>query len=171
VYQDNYDISLSTNPKIFILIKSNYSAIGSNVISVTNEVDWIPGDEIIVTTTTFAPRQTEKFIITNVFNGGKSLQLKQVAQYTHSAFQMDINNKTITMSAKVGLLTRNIQIKGINEPAGSLLDQSFGCRVLVSQHTQNGLTYKGRAQFEEVQFSHCGQFGFTGKYDPRYFVT
>ena len=70
------------------------------------------------------------------------------------------------MSAKVGLLTRNIRIEGANEPVGSLEDQSFGCSVLVSKYTENGLTYKGRAQFDEVQFSHCGKLG----YDPRYFI-
>lgn len=140
------------------------------MITLIEEVDWKPGSEIVITTTTFAPRQTEKFTITDVFNDGRSLQLNQVAQYTHTAFQMDVNNKTIIMSAKVGLLTRNIRIEGADEPSRSLQDQSFGCRVLVSKYTENGLTYKGRAQFDEVQFSHCGQLGFTEKYDPRYFM-
>ena len=68
---------------------------------------------------------------------------------------------------KVGLITRNIRIEGADEPAGSLQDQSFGCRVLVSKYTRDGIVYKGRARFSEVQFSNCGQLGYTEKYDPR----
>ena len=71
------------------------------------------------------------------------------------------------MSAKVGLLTRNIVIEGADEPARSLEDQSFGCRVLVGKYT-DGLTYVGKAQISEVQFKNCGQLGYTEKYDPRF---
>lgn len=68
---------------------------------------------------------------------------------------------------KVGLITRNIRIEGADEPAGSLQDQSFGCRVLVSKYTRDRVVYKGRARFSEVQFKNCGQLGYTEKYDPR----
>ena len=79
-----------------------------------------------------------------------------------------VNGYTVTMSAKVGLLSRNVKIEGANEPARSLDDQSFGCRVLVGKYDgEGGLVYRGKAQLSEVQFSHCGQYGWTESYDPR----
>ena len=72
------------------------------------------------------------------------------------------------MSAKVGLLTRTIVIQGADEPARSLEDQSFGCRVLVGEYTDNGIIYRGKAQISEVQFKNCGQYGWNEAYDPRF---
>ena len=130
--------------------------------------DWKNGDEIVVTTTSFESKQTEKFIITSITNGARTLGLNNLAKYKHSAYRTTTGGRDITMSAKVGLITRNIRIEGGDVPAGSLKDQSFGCRVLVSQYTRDGILFKGRARFSEVQFSHCGQLGYTEKYDPRY---
>ena len=69
----------------------------------------------------------------------------------------------------MGLLTRTIKIEGANDPARSWEDQSFGCRVLVGEYSdEKKIPYKGKAQLKEVQFSHCGQYGWTETYDPRY---
>ena len=130
--------------------------------------DWEVGNEIVVTTTSFESLQTEKFIIRGITAGGRTLTLNNPAKYTHTAYRTTTGGRNVTMSAKVGLLTRNIRIEGADDPAGSLQNQSFGCRVLVSQYSRDGVVYKGRARFSEVQFSHCGQLGYTEKYDPRY---
>ena len=77
------------------------------------------------------------------------------------------------MTAKVGLLTRNIKIEGSDSPAGSLQDQSFGGRVLVGSYDApgGGLKFVGKAVFKNVQFSHGGQIGHTESYDPRYEIS
>ena len=90
-------------------------------------------------------------------------------KHKHTAHSETINGYDVTMTAKVGLLTRNIKIEGADTPAGSLQDQSFGARVLVGSYdAPGGLKYVGKAVFKNVQFSHGGQIGHTEDYDPRY---
>ena len=141
--------------------------VNATKIYLIDQVDWNIGDEIIITTSTFESRQAEKFIITDVKENGTVLELKTPATYSHTASQYSVKGFNFSMSAKVALLTRTIIIEGANEPARSLEDQSFGCRVLVGKYTQSGLTYVGKAQISEVQFKHCGQYGYTEPYDPR----
>jgi len=144
-------------------------AKGDNSITLEDPVDWEAGDEIAITTSSFVPEEVEKFVIKEVEEDGKKLTLIQPAKYKHSAFKTQINNYKVKMSAKVGLITRNIKIEGANEPARTWEDQSFGCRVLVGQYPgKDGIPYRGRAEISEVQFSHCGQYGWTESYDPRY---
>jgi len=112
------------------------------------------------------PRETEKFTIQSI--SGDQITLDRAATYNHTSFRETINGYDVHMTAKVGLLTRNIRIEGADEPAGSLEDQSFGCRVLVGSYDAGGgLMYTGKAQFRGVQFSNCGQLGHTESYDPR----
>ena len=144
--------------------------VNATKIYLNDKVDWDIGDEIIITTSTFEPRQAEKFIIADIMENGTVLELNTSAKYSHTASRYSIKGFRFSMSAKVALLTRNIVIEGANEPARSLEDQSFGCRVLVGKYTQSGLTHVGKAQISETQFKHCGQYGWTEPYDPRYFI-
>uniref|UniRef100_A0A7M5XJA2 G8 domain-containing protein n=2 Tax=Clytia hemisphaerica TaxID=252671 RepID=A0A7M5XJA2_9CNID len=142
-------------------------AAGTNSIVLTEAPDWLIGDEIIITTTNMEPRNTEKFTITGI--DGDTVTLNKNTLYSHTAYQETINGYDVHMTAKVGLLTRNIRIEGVDSPTGSLTTQSFGCRVLVGfAPAPGGLSYTGKAVFENVQFSHCGQLGHTEDYDPRY---
>ena len=144
-------------------------AAGGTQISVEETVDWETGDEIVITTSSFRPEEAEKFTITEILDDGKTLKLNKPAQFMHTAFNKEINKYQVKMSAKVGLLSRNLKIEGANEPARSLDDQSFGCRVLVGQYGgEGGIPYRGKAELSEVQFSHCGQYGWTESYDPRF---
>ena len=141
---------------------------GSSSIIVVDAVDWAVGDEIAITTTTFEPKQTEKFIIISISSNNKEISLDRPAMYIHTASQISVDDYHVTMSAKVGLLTRNIKIEGADNPVGVLTQQFFGCRVLVSSYTSiKGIPYVGKAQLSEVEFFHCGQLGYTEKFDPR----
>ena len=141
--------------------------VNENTIHLIDSVDWDVGDEIVITTTTFKPEEAEKFKILAIRNNGSTLDLKTQSQFFHTASNFTIGEYKFAMSAKVGLLSRSIVIEGANDPARSLEDQSFGCRVLVGKYSQSGLTYVGKAQISEVQFKHCGQYGWTEAYDPR----
>lgn len=138
-----------------------------NLLRLAEAVDWEPGQEIIITTSDFESRHAEKFIIKTISKDNLTIELDRSANYTHSAFRSTINGYLVNMSAKVALLSRNIRIEGLDEPAGSLTAQSFGCRVLVGAYTQDGILYSGNAQLSEVQFKHCGQLGWSETYDPR----
>lgn len=142
--------------------------VGETSITLTESVDWAIGDVILITTTTFESKQTEKLTIAGVTNGGKTITTTTATQYRHSAHNLPTGFGPFKrMSAKVALITRNIRIEGLDNPSGSLDDQSFGCRVLVGKYTQGGITYSGDAQLRDVQFSNCGQLGFNENWDPR----
>lgn len=139
-------------------------AVGSDVLVVADDVEWKAGDEIMVTTSSYEPRETEKFIIKSVASDKRTITMETTAMYAHRSYAVDAQGKKVILAAKVGLLTRNIVIEGLNEPAGSLDNQHFGCRVLVGMYP-NG---HGSAQISNVQFKHCGQYGWNEDYDPRW---
>ena len=140
---------------------------GDNIVELVDQVDWEKGDEILITTTTFESKQAEKFTIKSIENGGKTLELEAAALHRHIGVEYSISRFHFRLGAKIALLTRNIRIEGANDPARSLEDQSFGCRVLVSQYSENGIAFKGKAQISEVQIQNCGQYGWDEAYDPR----
>ena len=140
---------------------------GDNIVELADQVDWEKGDEILITTTTFESKQAEKFIIKSIENGGKTLELEASALHRHIGVEYSISRFHFRLGAKIALLTRNIRIEGANDPARSLEDQSFGCRVLVSQYSESGIAFKGKAQISEVQIQNCGQYGWDEAYDPR----
>ena len=141
---------------------------GSNAIELEEPVDWKPGEEIVIASTTTEPFQTEKCRISEVSSNKQNLTLNCTLKYKHLGDTHTIGGWTYQLSAEVGLLTRNIVIEGADDPAGVLEKQSFGCRVIVGSYTQGGITYTGRARIEHVQFRHCGQDGWTESYDPRF---
>lgn len=140
---------------------------GLNVITVRNEVDWKTGDEIVISSTTKEPRQAEVFKIMSVSQDRKTLTLNGTLQYKHKAVTNTAGRWIYTLAAEVGLLTRNIKIVGADEPQGSLSQQSFGCRVLISTVGSGAVFRKPNARIENVEFKNCGQEGWTDSYDPR----
>jgi len=56
---------------------------GSNSITLETAVDWNVGDEIIVTTTSFNPWETETFKLASVSGDLKTLTLNASFQYKH----------------------------------------------------------------------------------------
>lgn len=138
--------------------------VGGKILKLEESVGWKAGDELVVTTTSFESKQTEKFLIESVSEDGKTITLTEAAAHRHVASSLRAGAWKFSLSAKVGLLTRNIVIEGVDTPTNSLEGQSFGCRVLVG-NSPNG---KGRAEIAHVEFKHCGQYGWTEDYDPRY---
>ncbi|KAK3740701.1 hypothetical protein QZH41_019065 [Actinostola sp. cb2023] len=146
---------------------SSTAAAGVNSINVSDEVEWSTGDQIVITSTTKEPRQSEVFKILSV-HGGKTITLDGNLKYRHKAVTHTVGGWTYTLAADVGLLTRNLKIVGADEPVGSLGQQSFGCRVLVASYSSEGILRKANAKIQDVEFKNCGQLGWTDSYDPRY---
>ena len=140
---------------------------GDSSIVLKVPVDWKVGEEIVITCTTVEPRETEKFRITAVSNDKKNITLDGALKYKHLGETHTAGNWSYTLAAEVGLLTRNIVIEGADDSAGNLDKQSFGCRVLIGYYSEGGIPYRGSARIENVEFSHCGQEGWTDSYDPR----
>lgn len=141
---------------------------GTNSITLDETVDWKPGEEVVIASTTTEPLQTEKCGIDAVSSDRRTLTLDCTLKYTHIGTKHNTNGWDYQLSAEVGLLTRNVVVEGADDPAGVLEKQSFGCRVLIGSYTQGGISYPGRARIENVQFKNCGQEGWTDSYDPRF---
>ena len=140
---------------------------GDEFIDLVDSVDWVAGEEIIISSTSYQSTEAEKIKITAVENNKKRLRLNGALQYKHLGDVRTIDGRSVPMQAKVGLLTRNIRIEGVDDPAGSLPTESFGGRVLVGKYVENGVTFRGKAQVKDVQFKNCGQHGWNEPFDPR----
>src|SRR5690606_28380101 len=78
---------------------------GTTSIEVLNASGWKAGDQIVLASTDFDPRQAEKRIITAV--RGNTLTLDQPLRYMHfGKITFDVDQR-----GEVGLLTRNIKIQ------------------------------------------------------------
>jgi G8 domain len=90
------------------------AAAGSNSIQVLDAAGWRAGDEIVLASTDFNPRQAERRTIAAI--KGNTITLDQKLQYMHfGKITFDVDER-----GEVGLLTRNIKIQ-----ASADAEQSF----------------------------------------------
>lgn len=89
------------------------AAAGSREIQVLDASQWQVGDEIVLASTDFNPRQAEKRTITAI--NGNFVTLDQDLEYMHyGEITYDVDQR-----GEVGLLTRNIRIQGADDAESS----------------------------------------------------
>ena len=131
---------------------------GSVYLSLIHSVDWLEGDLIVITSTSYDPYQSEVRVIKSISADGQVVEVNDSLKYTHIGKE----NGLEYFGAEVGLLSRTIVIENGNPEIAT--QQSFGCRVLVSQ----SFPYQGIAVLRGVEFKGCGQLGYTESFDPRF---
>ncbi|XP_062385127.1 fibrocystin-L-like [Sardina pilchardus] len=143
---------------------------GTNTLTLRQAVDWQVGDEVVISTTSYDPWQTEKRTIAAISDDLMTLTLSEPLEHTHlgKTYSISGSSRTYTLAADVGLLTRNIKI--IGHAHAELNSQSFGARLLVGTFSHEGIDYRGKAQIRNVEFYHTGQEGWSDASDPRYSV-
>ncbi len=140
------------------------ASAGQTSITLSQAVDWVAGDEILLTTTDTRIDHTERLTIANVSGGGTVVTLTSALAYTHIVINNVFPNGEIYhVAGAVGLLTRNIRV--ISEAPAS---EQFGYRVLVTDYSTNvwdpvangsfSTYYKGYARISNTQFIGYGQF-------------
>nr|XP_055075555.1 fibrocystin-L-like [Misgurnus anguillicaudatus] len=147
---------------------ANTVQAGNNTLSLEETVDWKVGDQILLSTTSYDPWQTEIRTISAVSDDGRTLILDRPVTYTHIGQRYNVpgSSRSYQLAGNVGLLTRNIKIIGQEYPA--MKTQSYGARVLVGTFTRGNTLYRGKAQIRNVEFYHTGQEGWNDPSDPRY---
>ncbi|MEO8306845.1 MAG: G8 domain-containing protein [Pseudomonadota bacterium] len=81
------------------------AAAGSTSIQVLNAAEWRVGDEIVLASTDFNPRQAERRTIAGI--GGNTITLDKKLEYMHfGKITFDVDER-----GEVGLLTRNIKVQ------------------------------------------------------------
>ena len=78
-------------------------------------VDWKAGEKIVIASTSFDHNESEVRIITTVSADKKTLTLDSPLKYRHYSEVEDYNGTPFPMRAEVGLLTRNILFRGLEE--------------------------------------------------------
>jgi hypothetical protein len=112
---------------------------GSTSIQVLNAAGWRVGDEIVLASTDFDPRQAERRTITAI--RGNTITLDQKLDYMHfGKITFDVDQR-----GEVGLLTRNIKIQ-----ASADAEQSFFGGHVMAMGTSKMFV-------EGVEFNRMGQ--------------
>ncbi|KAH9512877.1 Fibrocystin-L, partial [Bulinus truncatus] len=88
------------------------ASAGSTILNLEHEVDWSPGDEIVIATTgdKFSQKETEVRKIVSV--NGANVTLEKALDYEHLSIVGQFGDRTVDFKAEVGLLTRNVVVRG-----------------------------------------------------------
>ena len=127
---------------------------GDSSIKVEYATNWMVGDEIVIASTSDDMNQAEVRTISAV--NGVQLELDRALQYRHYGevqnFDNGQRNWKIDTRAEVGLLSRNIRIRGDENSQAN----RFGGHVMIMP---------GSAGFVSgVEFNQMGQEGILGRY-------
>ncbi|XP_056106662.1 fibrocystin-L-like [Rhinichthys klamathensis goyatoka] len=90
---------------------------GSNTLTLMDAVTWKTGDEIAIASTghRHSQRENELMRIASVSADGRTLTLTEPLRYTHLGVSVTLPDGTVFEArAEVGLLTRNIVVRGSN---------------------------------------------------------
>jgi len=131
---------------------------GTSSLSLSQRVNWLAGDIIVITSSSYDPYQSEVLTIKSVSSDGLTLELNGTLSHSHEG-----RNDTLKyFGAEVGYLSRTITIENYNSQIAK--QQSFGCRLLVSQ----SFPHQGVVSLSGVGFKACGQLGYRDDYDSRF---
>ena len=144
-------------------IASTASA-GQNTIVLSEAVDWVIGNEIVITTSDTRIGHTERHTIAGIDLARTTLTLASNLNYSHVAVRHIFpNGNVFHAAAAVGLLTRNVRV--ISRSSASEL---YGFRILVADYATQiwnpagaeylNTYYKGFARLSNPQFIGFGQF-------------
>uniref|UniRef100_A0A8I3MJY1 hyaluronoglucosaminidase n=2 Tax=Canis lupus familiaris TaxID=9615 RepID=A0A8I3MJY1_CANLF len=143
---------------------------------------WNPGDQIVVASTDYSMYQAEEFTLLPCPECNRfQVKVKEAPQFLHMGEIID----GVDMRAEVGILTRNILIRGEMEDSCYAGNQcqffdydTFGGHVMIRKNfTSVHLSYvelKHMGQQElgryPVHFHLCGDVDYKGGYSPATFV-
>ena len=153
------------------------ATVGSTDLHLDASPDWKPGEQLVVTSTTYDPEQTEIVTVQSVVDA--VVTLTKPLQFDHhvetflsgaDASSAHSRWQSKKLAAEVGLLSRNVRVVGAEDDKSSISVHGFGCRVIIGTLPQGRLRQYGKAYIDGVEFSNCGQAGFTSNRDPRYVV-
>ncbi|CAF0965964.1 unnamed protein product [Rotaria sordida] len=145
---------------------------GETLIILSEPVNWMIGDEFVITTTDRDISHTERHRIASIDNGTIIHTMVPLA-YTHIVLRHTFpNGQTVNIAAAVGLLTHNVRV--INQSPSPNLS---GFRIFITQYSTSiwysdtnqlvNTYYKGYARLSNTQFIGFAQFDDTTNSDQR----
>ncbi len=126
------------------------TAVGATVLTLKQPANgWRANDQLIVAPSGLDAEEFDLVKIASV--NGAQVMLQTPMQYPHWGVLQNYGGKSLDQRAAVGLLTRNIVIRG----AGDADAQKIGAHVMIMN---------ANAQIDGVEFRSVGQAGHPGRY-------
>eukprot|EP00361_Fabrea_salina_P003869 CAMPEP_0202427040 /NCGR_PEP_ID=MMETSP1345-20130828/1320_1 /ASSEMBLY_ACC=CAM_ASM_000843 /TAXON_ID=342563 /ORGANISM="Fabrea Fabrea salina" /LENGTH=3382 /DNA_ID=CAMNT_0049037631 /DNA_START=76 /DNA_END=10221 /DNA_ORIENTATION=+ len=147
------DIHGKPRDKTWTLLQATAEA-GATSITLTESVDWQAGEQIVIASTSFEHTEAEVRTIESV--SGTTLTLTEALKHKHYAATETYGSDQIDMRAEVGLLSRNVKIRGSEEG----LDEEHGVHIMLFSPGDESVV--GRVEYAEI--FNAGQAFTLGRY-------
>ncbi len=136
---------------------------GAATLTLDDPVDWVAGEQIVITSTDTNWNHAEERVIGSVSGDGLTVTLTEALKYTHTGVTethtrpTDNKSWSIELKAEVGLLSRNVKVQGdvFSDADG------FGGHTMAMD---SATTAPAAFYAEGVEFYRMGQTGVTGRY-------
>ncbi|MGL4576519.1 MAG: G8 domain-containing protein, partial [Burkholderiaceae bacterium] len=125
---------------------------GANSITLKDDMStqWRAGDQLVIAPSSFEAEEYEVVTVTGVT--AKTINFTPALKYTHWGELQTFEGKTLDQRAAVGLLTRNLVVRGGDDSDAI----NFGGHTMIMAG--------GKAQVTGVEFFKMGQRGLPGRY-------
>lgn len=150
-------LSLHGKPKVSWAKIDAKAEIGSTSITLNKPIDWNVGDEIIITSNRNNPYEAEKRTITALSQDFKTVFFTQPLDYPRTGTLKTYTNNDnksweVDTRAEVGLLSRNITIKGDE----SSVTNGFGGHIMIMNNSTGNAS--------NIELFQMGQKSKIGRY-------
>lgn len=144
-------------------------AAGANSITMSEAVDWRAGDQILICSSRLSWNEAEKKTIASVSPDGLTVTLTNNLAYLHAGVTKTYTRAspfkewTADLRAEVGLLSRNITIRGADDsvtPGDP--NQFFGAHIMI--HGPMSGNPSGEGYIKGVELHRVGQKSVLGRY-------
>jgi hypothetical protein len=122
---------------------------GSTQLLLDTPTDWRAGDRVVIASTSFEPAEAEAVRISAI--SGRSVTLAAPLRYTHWGTVQTIAGGTVDERAEVGLLSRNIVVRGDERSDVG----GFGGHIMMMG---------GDTRIEGIEMTRVGQRGKLARY-------
>ncbi|XP_078503492.1 fibrocystin [Lissotriton helveticus] len=121
-------------------------APGNDRILLEDAVDWTPGEDIVISSSTYDAHQAELETLKVVSKN--SIKIHKPLLHRHTGKSYMVENRKLSSAAEVGLLARNVKIE---------TDEPCSGRIHVGQlKNRNGTYFTGVLQLSNVEITNFG---------------
>ena len=127
---------------------STTAAAGTNILRLTDPVDWKVGELVGIASSTYSYNNSECLRISQVIDS-QTFKLNDSLAYTHYSAIETHDGRPVKLLTEVGLLSRNIKIKG---GPGSW-ESGYGGHLMIHGQQSDGTI----ARISYAEFENMGQ--------------
>jgi hypothetical protein len=137
-------------PRVVWTRLTSTAAKGTTQLSVEHSVDWKPGDNIVLASTDFDPTQAEPLVVQTA--SANQVMVTTPLKFAHWGVVQSLGGATLDERAEIGLLSRNITIRGNDE-------------CIANGYCGHIIVYQGAvAHVENVELYQMGQKSKLARY-------